>query len=133
MDTKYLRDLEQRRQELEKRIEQQQVELDHLNAIRRQHFVEMAVRGEGVPVTGKNYRFLEITGYIRRFLNERFLDEEGAGLRAREIYDRITHDQVVVKYSTLRGYLHRLKNEDMIYQNQHGGSWHLTEHRKQTP
>lgn len=131
MDTKYLRDLEQRRKELEERIEQQQVELDHLNAIMRQHFVVMAVEGHGIPVTRKNRRFLEITGYVRRFLNECFLEDKDAGLRAREIYDLFVQDHIDLKYSTLRSYLHRLKNEEMIYQDRHGGPWHLVEHKEQ--
>lgn len=127
MKSKYLGGLQQRRDILIVQIQELNVELTGLNNVISDLEYEAVLAGTDKTLTRKNRRQLVFTGLIRLMLSP---DDRDAGLRTREIYDRLTVDYGDLKYASLRSYLHRMKTDGQIYQRWRGAPWQLTELKK---
>lgn len=86
----------------------------------QEHVVNRIVRESGETITKKNRRQVFTRERIRQALLEQ---NEGNGLRTGEIFDIVRKEDPTLKYSTFRGYLHRLKKERKIAQVKSMGVW----------
>lgn len=112
------------------RIDQQILELKQkrgfVQQLIRQHLATKFLKEKGFKTTKKNQREIYYWAVIRQMLIHT-KKEKGKGLQSREIYNRLTSQHEIIKYSTLRSYLHRFNKMNRIKKDNASKTWIVTE------